>query len=149
MANLMIAMILPPVGKALPERKGIAVLLRLYQEVSRMAAAARIVVRLKDVLEAVEPADLSIRQGVGPKHFVRCHGHVRITVWLDELHHRSALEELQEAELQHVSVQLVDIVERRANESMPSPGRPMMRSTCRCMLWNERMRRMCAAICSQ
>ena len=112
MANLMIAMILPPVGKALPERKGIAVLLRLSQEVSRMAAAARIVVRLKDVLEAVEPADLSIRQGVGPKHFVRCHGHVRITVWLDELHHRSALEELQEAELQHVSVQLVDIVER-------------------------------------
>ena len=112
MADLMVPMRLPPVGEALPEGEGIARFLRGNQVGGRMATAARIVVILEDGFETVEPADLAVRQGIRYENLVRGHGHVAVAVRLHEFHHRGALEEFEEAELQHVGLQRIDVVER-------------------------------------
>ena len=64
MADLMVPVRLPPVGKALPEGEGIARFLRGNQVGGRMAAAARVVVIFEDGFETVEPANLAVRQGI-------------------------------------------------------------------------------------
>ena len=64
MADLMVPMRLLPVGKALSEGEGIARFLRGNQVGGRIVTAARIVIVLKDGFEAVEPANLTVRQGI-------------------------------------------------------------------------------------
>ena len=111
MAHALVALRLPPVREMLPKGEGVAALGLINQPGSCMAAAPRIVVVLKDGLEAVEPADLTVAQRIGAQHLVGRTIHVLVVIARHQPHHRGALEELQEAELQHIGLQCIDIVE--------------------------------------